>query len=606
MFYRDNTKIYSSHRATAVRPGFSPTWRLSALALLSAACVATHAGVTTRVSVDSEGREGVAQSYGGAISSDGRYVAFHSLASNLVPGDTNLAFDVLVHDRQAGITTRVSVDSAGVQGNRASAFPSPSADGRYVAFFSEASNLVSDDTNNSGDVFVHDRQTGQTTRASVNSAGGEGNRNSYFPVLSADGRYVAFYSEASNLVSGDTNDAADVFVHDRQTGQTTRVSVDSAGVQGNQASERPALSADGRYVAFHSWASNLAPDDTNDVADVFVQDRATGQTMRVSMESSGVQGDGDSYLANVSADGRYVAFTSWASNLTPNDTNVEADAFVYDRQTGQTARVSVDSVGGQGNGTSSLPYLSTDGRYVTFYSEASNLVSGDTNDYGDLFVRDRQTGETTRVSVATTGDQGYLSSHDGTMSGDGRYVAFYSDASTFVPGDHNGHADMFVHDRYTTLLEGPHGAANCSDGLDNDDNGYVDALDANCALPPAPRTCAGKLVTIVGTPGDDNLYATSREDVIAGLAGNDIIDGAGGNDVICGGGGSDTLLGNSGNDKVIGDGGNDRLLGGAGDDMLVGGSGNDRLNGGSGVDRCDGQTGTDTNLGGCEILLNTP
>jgi hypothetical protein len=169
-----------------------------------------------------------------------------------------------------GCTERVSVDSAGNQGNDYSFYPAISADGRFVAFGSLADNLVPDDTNGTYDVFVHDRKTGATKRISVDSAGNQGNEGSYDPAISADGRFVAFWSAADNLVPGDTNGTVDVFVHDRKTGTTKRVSVDSAGNQGNSDSYDPAISADGRFVAFSSWANNLVPGDSNGSGDVFV------------------------------------------------------------------------------------------------------------------------------------------------------------------------------------------------------------------------------------------------------------------------------------------------------------------------------------------------
>ena len=299
--------------------------------------------------------------------------------------------DVFVHDRQTGQTTRVSVASDGSQGNDSSLGSSISTDGRYVAFESEASNLVSVDTNETGDVFVHDRHTGQTTRVSVASDGTQGNSDSGSPSISADGRYVAFTSDASNLVSGDMNGVYDVFVHDRQSGQTTRLSLASDGTQGNVESMWPSISADGRYVAFASAASNLVSGDTNESYDIFVHDRQTGQTTRVSLASDGTQGDYDSSLPpSISADGRYVAFASLASNLVSGDTNGVYDVFVHDRQTGQTTRLSVASDGTQGDDSSYFFYsISADGRYVAFSSTATNLVSGDTNDFGDVFVRDR-------------------------------------------------------------------------------------------------------------------------------------------------------------------------------------------------------------------------
>jgi len=414
------------------------------LGILPAVVMPAETGITTRVSVDSSGYQGNSYSRGASINADGRYVAFSSWASNLVTGITSPAGqNVFVHDRQTSQTALVSVDSAGNWKHGFSEFPSISADGRYVAFQSDANFLVPEDNNVYRDIFVHDRQTRQTTRVSVDSAGNAENSDSWYPSISADGRYVAFTSDASNLVPGDTNNAADVFVHDRQTGQTTRESIDSAGNQGTDTSIFPSISADGRYVAFHSIASNLVPGDTNNDYDVFLHDRQTGQTIRVSVDSTGNQVNGGTN-PSISADGHYVAFDSDASNLVPGDTNGYPDVFVHDRQTGQTTRVSVDSAGYQGNFGSGNPSISADGRYVAFHSIASNLVPGDTNTY-DVFVHDRQTGQTTRVSVDSAGYQGNFGSGNPSISADGRYVAFDSDASNLVPGDTNGYSDVFVH-----------------------------------------------------------------------------------------------------------------------------------------------------------------
>src|SRR5438477_1766666 len=237
------------------------------------------AQTTERVSVASDGTtEGNDASLGSALSADGRLVAFQSAATNLVAGDTNGTTDVFVHDRQTDMTARVSVASDGTQANDASSYPALSADGRLVAFQSAATNLVADDTNGATDVFVHDRQTGTTERVSVASGRSQGNGSNAGPVLSADGRFVAFHGTASNLVGGDTNGATDVFVHDRQTGTTERVSVASGGTQGNDSSAGPALSADGLLVAFHSTATNLVAGDANRAYDVFVHDRAVSTT----------------------------------------------------------------------------------------------------------------------------------------------------------------------------------------------------------------------------------------------------------------------------------------------------------------------------------------
>jgi Tol biopolymer transport system component/pimeloyl-ACP methyl ester carboxylesterase len=411
--------------------------------------------------VDSAGNQANGPSDESAISADGRYVAFVSEASNLVPGDTNACFpdydcpDVFVHDRQTGVTERVSVDSAGNQTNSESHSPAINADGRYIAFGSYATNLVPNDTNDCldpplfgcPDVFVHDRQTGVTERVSVDSVGAQANDYSAEPAISADGRYVAFWSLADNLVPGDTNGSQDVFVHDRQTGTTERVSVDNAGNQADSASESPEISSDGRYVAFASWASNLVPGDTNGQEDIFVHDRQTGATERVSVDSSGNQATSNSYVPAISANGRYVAFACWDCNLVSGDTNSTFDVFVHDRQTGTTERVSVDSAGTQGNWWSDWPTISADGRYVAFVSLASNLVPEDTNGNWDIFIHDRATGATERVSVNSSGEQADNGSQSrAAISADGRYVAFSSWASNLVPGD-TGYKDVFVRDR---------------------------------------------------------------------------------------------------------------------------------------------------------------
>ena len=249
--------------------------------------------VTERVSVATDGTEGDGRSQQPAISADGRFVAFTSRASTLVPDDTNNAHDIFVHDRETGVTERVSVASDGTEGNGTSLGVAISADGRFVAFESASSNLVPDDTNGVDDIFVHDRETEVTERVSVASDGTEGNGHSQtYPAISADGRFVAFASMADNLAPGITNESADVFVHDRETGVTERVSVASDGTEGNGDSLRPTITADGRHVVFNSTASNLVPTDTNGVHDVFVHDRETGVTERVSVSSTGDEAEG--------------------------------------------------------------------------------------------------------------------------------------------------------------------------------------------------------------------------------------------------------------------------------------------------------------------------
>lgn len=424
--------------------------RLLAVCILSVTLLATPAsayeGDTTRVSVATGGEEGHNISDRPSISYKGYFVAFESLANNLVDGDRNGAQDIFVYDRTNGTTTRVSVNSSGRQGNDDSFYPVISSDGRYVTFESLANNLVNGDTNGTQDVFVHDRATGESTRVSVSSSGEQGNDRSYFPSTSFDGRYVVFTSFASNLVPGDTNGEGDIFVHDCVTGETTLISVDSTGGQGNDLSSDPSISTDGRYVAFDSLANNLVNGDTNGTWDVFVHDRTTSMTMRVSVGPRGRQGNNHSADPSISTDGRYVAFQSAASNLISGDTNGSTDIFVHDCTTHKTTRVSVDSSGGQGNSYSGQPSISFDGRYIAFMSFASNLVSGDMNGAEDIFVHDRTIKATTRVSVNSSGEQGKGDSSFPSISPDGYYIAFQSAAANLVDGDRNGFMDVFVHE----------------------------------------------------------------------------------------------------------------------------------------------------------------
>ena len=434
-------------------------------------------GETRRVSVDSNGVAGNDRAYEPSISFAGRYVAFYSAADNLVANDTNGTNDVFVHDMDTGETTRVSVDSSGVEGNGYSVNPAISGNGRYVAFRSAANNLVAGDTNGVTDIFVHDRDTGATTRVSVDSSGVQGNGNSFTPAISGGGRYVAFRSDASNLVANDTNGARDIFVHDRNTGETTRVSVSSDGDEGNGNSDTPAISADGRYVTFISSASNLVTGDTNGRSDVFIHDRQTGLTERVSVNSAGAQAN-DSTFARpaVSNDGRFVAFSSAATNLVANDTNGRDDIFLRDRQAETTDRISLGPITAQGNAHSVLPRISADGCQVLFESNATNLVADDNNQTGDIFVYDCQTRTITRVSVASDGSEANDRAYDGAISANGRFVAFASGADNLVANDANGWVDIFVHDRQSGVTTR---VSVASDGSEADSNSYRPALSAN-------------------------------------------------------------------------------------------------------------------------------
>jgi Tol biopolymer transport system component len=422
------------------------------------AFAAFAAGTTERVSVSTAGVEADGENSFPSVSADGRFVTFYSLASNLVENDTNNSYDTFLFDRLTGVMERVSVSSGGEQGNSVSGASSVSADGRFVAFNSFSSNLVPDDTNGSGtgcggciDVFVRDRLNGTTERVSLDSGGIESVGHSVNPSISGDGRYVAFSSVASTLVVADTNGSEDIFVRDRQTGITERVSVASGGAEGNGHSVRPSISADGRYVAFGSLASNLVADDSNSADDVFVHDRQTGVTERVTLDSSGVEASGPSFLAEVtpdaiSADGRYVVFMSYASNLAPGDTGNFGDIFIRDRQNGTTERVSVDANGAEADSDSGEPSISLDGRYVAFHTFATNLVENDSNGVHDIFLHDRQTGIVERVSVDSAGAQGNEGSVYPSVDAGGNVVTFMSFASNLVSDDTNSQSDVFVRD----------------------------------------------------------------------------------------------------------------------------------------------------------------
>ena len=430
--------------------------------LFSTACTAQKLQGTQRVSLASNESQADNRSKTPSISADGRYVAFASDAANLVAKDINGVTDIFVRDLRKGTTTRLSVSNIGIEGNQASTWPFISADGRYVAFNSDADNLVDNDMNGFGDVFLHDRNTGKIELISVSMDGISGNDLSFWSSVSSDGRYVVFMSQANNLVPSDTNESWDIFVRDRTTGVTKLISNAYDGSQANSQSEYPVISADGRYVAFASDATNLVEGDTNGYRDVFEVDQQTGKITRVSVSSDGTQTDNGTqqFSLSISADGRYIAFQSLATNLIADDTNASWDIFVHDRDTAETTRVSVTSNGMQADAGSYGVAISPDGRYVAFGSNATNLVPEDTNGVMDVFVHDRQTGQTSRVSVSSDGAQANETSgftliapagidlaYGPLITLDGSTVIFMSNATNLVVGDTNSNQDIFMHTR---------------------------------------------------------------------------------------------------------------------------------------------------------------
>ena len=405
-----------------------------------------------------------------------------------------------------GVTTQVSVGWDGSPPNGRAEMSVISADGRYIAYQSDASNLTPGDTNAYQDIFVYDRVTGQTTRVSVASDGSQGNGYSTSPAISATGRYVAFASFATNLVAGDTNGYADMFVHDQVTGQTERVSVASDGSQGNATADTGyavSISADGQSVAFGSWASNFAPGDTNGSSDVFLRNRATGVTTLVSAAPDGTVGDRDSVTPAISVDGQTVAFVSYATNLVAGDTNGVGDVFIYDRTTGVISLASVGADGSPANAMSLLPSVSADGQRVAFLSHASNLVAGDTNGDDDVFVRDRAAGVTLLASVTSDGKQ-HTGIANPALSPDGRFVLFCAMGPDFVVGDTNGKEDVFVHDLATGVTTRVSLAYDGSEG-----NG----LSATRAIAADGRFVAFRSVAtnlVASGPGGPGIYLRDR------------------------------------------------------------------------------------------------
>jgi Tol biopolymer transport system component len=445
---------------------------------------------TELASVGLGGKPANREGFSVAISGDGRFVAFQSYASNLVSGDVNDTADLFVRDRQTGMTERVSpsppsyspyshplplplgmsadgrivcctvFDSAGGdqravvcdrvagttetigvplnvgQTGMNSGDPAISAEGEWVAFVT------------TGQIFARNRVTGAAILVSATSGGAPGNRYSYAPVISGDGRFVAFYSAADDLVPEDTNRAQDVFVWNRETRKMELVSVSTGGTPANGNSDSPAISRDGRFVAFRSSASNLVPGHTG--WGVYVRDLQTGKTEFVGATESDYPSH--FYAPAISGDGRFVAFLSWAGNLVPGDTNGEPDIFVRDRQTGKTELVSATAEGAPGKRGSLSPSISGDGRFVAFESFADNLVPGDTNDGVDLFVRDRQSGKTELVSVGINGAPARYPSSGSSLSptsisNDGRFVAFASNATNLVPDNREEWLEIYVRDR---------------------------------------------------------------------------------------------------------------------------------------------------------------
>ena len=393
-----------------------------------------------RISLASNGVESNGYSSGVSIADDGRYIIFSSDATNLVPNDTNNSTDIFIYDRTNQTVELINIAPNNTEADAPVSIGSISGNSRYITFASNASNLVANDTNQQRDIFVYDRVEKTTERISVASEGTQANDLNLFNAISDDGRYVAFESMASNLVANDTNGQRDIFIRDRVEKTTERVNVASDGTQANNHASLHSISDDGRYITYCSNASNLVANDTNKQSDVFVYDRVEKTTERISVASDGTQANGYSHFGSISGDGRYVAFESAANNLVANDTNNRTDIFVYDRVEKTTERVNVAIDNAGSNGDSYGASISDDGRYIAFLSEADNLVVDDTNERADIFVYDRVEQTTKRFDGNSFP----------TISGNGEYVVFNSSLDNLVLDDTNQAGDVFLIDLNTS------------------------------------------------------------------------------------------------------------------------------------------------------------
>lgn len=524
-----------------------------------------------------------------SVSNDGRYVAFESSADNLVKNDTNAQTDVFLKDTLNGTIRRISTDSDGVQADAASLNAKVSADGRYVVFQSQATNLAPDDHNAALDVYLKDTLSGDTSRISSNAIGDAGNGDSYNASLSTNGRFVVFTSQASDLVAGDTNGYSDVFVRDTLNGSTARVSTSDTKAEVHGDSDNAKITADGHYVVFQSYASDLVAQDGNNAPDIFLKDRITGRTTCLSVDSTGHSGNGGSYNPVITPDGRYVAFQSTASNLVAGDTNGVSDIFWMDLQTGTVKRIDKNFLGGETNGPSYTPSIADDGHSVAFSSTATNLVGGDGNGVNDVFVA-YVAGGMTRLSISASGVQGDAASGTPIISGDGNRVVFASDATNLVANDGAGQRDVFE-------IVTPQGIIDGTDTVNS-------SLDYTL-----PDRIENLVLTGTGNlKGTGNAFANS----LTGNNGNNQLDGGRGHDALAGGKGNDTYVVDSAGDVVsenpnegtdtvrtsasytLPDNVENLQLTGGGNINGTGNTGNNTVEGNAGDNLLDGAGGNDT------------
>ncbi|MDH5182567.1 MAG: hypothetical protein OEX12_01635 [Gammaproteobacteria bacterium] len=420
--------------------------------LLLGLCAAMPLQALERVSVSSQNGQANGNSYLVANSADGRYIAFDSDASNLVAGDTNGVRDVFIRDRVSGMLERVSISSSGTQALHISAAAGVSADGRYVSFQSRGA-LAPGASDGVYQIYRRDRVRGVTQLVSAGSGGVAGNANSMRSSISANGRYILFYSSANNLAAGDSNGVRDVFLKDMQTGTVERISVSSSGVAGNGESFEAAMSPDARFVAFTSMSTNLTGSTIAKQRHIYLRDRQTGNTRIISKTASGVLANQTTFSPALSDDGRYVVYYSKANNLAAGTTGASLQILFFDGNSGNTTLLSRGISGSEGNDLSYSPSISADGRFVSFTSFANNLISGDSNGVADIVLLDRQKNE---MQIITQSEAGVLGNGTaiGTpaLSRDGNSIAFSTYASNLLSGDSNNVSDIFVRNLNTNTV----------------------------------------------------------------------------------------------------------------------------------------------------------
>ncbi len=412
------------------------------------AAAASSTMITGRASVRPEAVESTVRgdAEDGSVSGDGRAIVF-ATTSTLVPEDTDAVQDVYVKDLLTDGLERISVTPNGspAQGNSFAGVMSD--DRRFVVFWSWATNLVPGDTNGKADVFVRDRLNRTTERVSVTTAEAQANGASPSIIngdslgISDDGRYVTFTSSATNL-GPDANTLSDVFVRDRTAGTTTLVSVSSAEVPGTSDSYAPSITSDGRYIVFESDASNLVAPDTNSGRDVYVRDRTAGTTIRASLADNDTQPAGQSFTGGITSDGNSVVFASTAK-MTPADTNNSVDVYVRTLSTGKTRLVSTVSGGSQAAGDSDSPRIAENGGTIAFLSSSTTILAG-ANGARQLYVA---RGSIERASVSTAGVISGADVANPSVDDDGQVVTFDSKAANLVAGD-TGQRDVFFRRRY--------------------------------------------------------------------------------------------------------------------------------------------------------------